>query len=749
MIQEQNPLQQQQQQIQTIPEAYEQVEFINSSDQAVCITGLEALNYTNSSIMPIVIRNSQPQQQQQQIKNLNPKKKIILITSPNTTVLRANNLNQAALTLSPSRQYQTIKTIQRARIIPRTTTTSAPFLPSVPSTTPTVKQNSPLKIVSIKTAHPETHSSINRLKNNSKEIGSLKSFLKPCKSNSQIKIQNRNQNQEQLSKTEKPTLATMAGIQLTGSMESLPAAMSGAMQNATATVEEINVPVFIDEYLQQTTSSAANSINNDNITSSTFAANTDNGNGNKAFNIDDCDLFENFEFDLNLISTDDYEVSSGATKKSEAALFNISAQQQQQQQADDMYNINGYSNASNIMNNNYSDDLQKLLEDIIKPEVEYEDGIQEQYHILPQSNTEELYSADEALLDADINIMDFGENAIDFTDANDDVELQELMNSQNNPLLSSSCLTSSQSLIIADLSRAIATAVPEVPELTSDVVINEEIPNNAIKTEPISMSVESNDYVDDSTDGVSYSCSTSGAIKRKSQQKNIQTASMREKRRKLHLDTSMTTAYSDCNTLTTPGVIELIDKMGADNKHNIMNFNKNTQDIVTELLSVSNSSFAESFPRTPFTFTGFDESEEEISPSTPQSCYSSSYSTIYKNTKTSPNSPALSTISNATRTTSATKSKRGRPPKPHSDKPDPSLLLNCTESERKRLEDRAKNNEASRLSRLKNKQREDEEIEIEGRLQAGNDELNRIFRQLLKDEKKLKRALEAFLMHQR
>ncbi|XP_064549371.1 uncharacterized protein Xrp1 [Drosophila montana] len=87
------------------------------------------------------------------------------------------------------------------------------------------------------------------------------------------------------------TLASMAGIQLTGADMQSHRDMSGAMP--TATVEEIDVPVFIDEYLE-----------NIEATSSTSSSNKSEEIGKEICT--ETDIFD-FDFDINLIAEDHIE----------------------------------------------------------------------------------------------------------------------------------------------------------------------------------------------------------------------------------------------------------------------------------------------------------------------------------------------------------------------------------------------------------------------------------------------------------
>lgn len=128
---------------------------------------------------------------------------------------------------------------------------------------------------------------------------------------------------------------------------------------------------------------------------------------------------------------------------------------------------------------------------------------------------------------------------------------------------------------------------------------------------------------------------------------------------------------------------------------------------------------------------------EEDLPPTPHSYTSTS---TYTNEYT-PSSPAPSNIS-TNQQMNSNKKKRGRPAKTRSDQPDPSKLLKMPEAERKKLMDRAKNNEASRVSRRKNKLREEREIRLENELYEANILGHAELEKLNKIKDKLKRALK-------
>ncbi|XP_055850414.1 ras guanine nucleotide exchange factor B [Episyrphus balteatus] len=113
----------------------------------------------------------------------------------------------------------------------------------------------------------------------------------------------------------------------------------------------------------------------------------------------------------------------------------------------------------------------------------------------------------------------------------------------------------------------------------------------------------------------------------------------------------------------------------------------------------------------------------------------SSSSTVYS---TNPNSPAVSQYGSAN---GFKRKPRGRPPKQHSDLPNPEILRNLPESERKRIEDRCKNNEASRQSRQKNKEKQMILLAEEEHEEQRNAELKNKMRHLEKQHQRLKNIL--------
>lgn len=141
-------------------------------------------------------------------------------------------------------------------------------------------------------------------------------------------------------------------------------------------------------------------------------------------------------------------------------------------------------------------------------------------------------------------------------------------------------------------------------------------------------------------------------------------------------------------------------------------------------------------------------------PGTPNSFYSISTSTSHAPSCqtefagfiTAPVSPAVSSTSTSafsatTSINSNTKRKRGRPAKEHADGPDPELMSKMTEEEAKVYRDRLKNNEASRVSRQKTRQREEEEKREEEDLQFTNNQLKCELHRLQHQVKRCKKYL--------
>lgn len=137
-----------------------------------------------------------------------------------------------------------------------------------------------------------------------------------------------------------------------------------------------------------------------------------------------------------------------------------------------------------------------------------------------------------------------------------------------------------------------------------------------------------------------------------------------------------------------------------------------------------------------------DYSNDISEPNTPYSVNSNSDQTNFSGViSRGPNSPTSSIATTSTSAaTTTTRRGRGRPAKLHSDMPDISQIAHLPESEQKKVFERAKNNEASRKSRLKNKERdiaiEREERELEQRYE----QLNLEYQDHKRKEKKLRLA---------
>lgn len=136
-----------------------------------------------------------------------------------------------------------------------------------------------------------------------------------------------------------------------------------------------------------------------------------------------------------------------------------------------------------------------------------------------------------------------------------------------------------------------------------------------------------------------------------------------------------------------------------------------------------------------------DDTTNDFSPpNTPYSINSISNQTSFMNT--APNSPASSIATTSNTSTTTTKRGRGRPAKAHSDIPDRSQIQHLSESEQKKVLERAKNNEASRKSRLKHKERDNALEREETELKTRHEELQKELQEWKKMEKKLKTAMK-------
>ncbi|XP_039954178.1 bromodomain-containing protein DDB_G0270170 [Bactrocera tryoni] len=510
----------------------------------------------------------------------------------------------------------------------------------------------------------------------------------------------------------------MAGIQLTGADEHMsPAFMSGA--TPTATVEEINVPVFIDEYLQQpaaTHTEAATNINNysqissnssNSSSSSNICHSISSGNGSNANNnIINGNGFVDFEFDIDMfLDGSDAETynnnhsnnnnknnNSSTTSMSNNTLNNNGIDMAD---IDDTFLscINNTNNNNYIINNNSNANNNQWQQPI---NIKYENS----------ENLSEFDLSNDLLLSTDIStaIDDFmpeffecSEQAINING----LDFGNLLNNSQDPMLpcTSSTPSNSQQLSV----NRLEPIVPKIEE-------HDEVP-----CDDDNMLVEIED-MDIATPIIIPSLSSLPS----------NSSRMQQKRLKLHLPSAHI-----ADPLSTPtvlgGIVDLqVEQMAIGST----NYGETTIDDIVEVLQDPSSH--------PLIYN------EEDLPPTPRSYTSTStYTNEYM-----PSSPSPSNIS-SNQQMNSNKKKRGRPAKDRSDQPDPSKLLKMSEAERKKLMDRAKNNEASRVSRRKNKLREEREIRLENELLEANNLRQAELMKLNKIKDKLKRALKRGLSNTR
>uniref|UniRef100_T1PDY9 Basic region leucine zipper n=1 Tax=Musca domestica TaxID=7370 RepID=T1PDY9_MUSDO len=621
------------------------------------------------------------------------------------------------------------------------------------------------------------------------------------------------------------TLASMAGIELTGADMLSPTAadMSGAMP-PTATVEEINVPVFIDEYLQEAAISTLSATSGTSVTTQNININNNNNNhhnnnGNncnnskEAVSIDEINqqtgfgvetFDENFEFDIELL-TETTSKDQDKEKLLEQAYQQPTQQQQQQQQtplnlllttSGGVNHINNFeknqegvdveeqqkqqlqsildeilfgnspscSNNNNITitnNNNNSNTIPMAVNNLADicnnhNNMYDENGI---FDLAP--NSQNLNNDD---LDLDILNPSF-ENAVDIHDIkNEDfpyimdcngAENSESICNLDDPMFCGSLVMSSQSSqltrthsSVAELSQEIMNAEPHIsPNLIhySNEYLLLDTPATSTS---MAAAAEANDgsnsqqivcmdsFVDDSTSFYNDDLAImteENPLKRSQSPQTLK--HMQEKRAKLRLDTKRRAVEE--GVLDTPGVVRLIDEQLSLPLKPAPE--ETTEDIFNSLIACSPHESSDSILTFKSEAIDMDYNSNDITPPyTPYSVNSSNsnqtnFSGIINQQPYSP-APSVAT------TCATTKRGRGRPAKIHSDVPDPSQLAHLPESEQKKVLERAKNNEASRKSRLKNKERE-EAIEREERdLIQHNIYLNTEWQKLLRLEKKLRRA---------
>ncbi|XP_032593462.1 uncharacterized protein LOC6563635 [Drosophila grimshawi] len=214
---------------------------------------------------------------------------IVINTLPNPRIILIKVPTQNSSNTDNSKSDRTEPSAPRTRLI------RIPFLPGSVPATASVKRALPTASSSVNFTTSATASRI--VKDAIKSTGTIYP-QEQCSNSSNSQLNRVNQNDPtttsttvtqtvQVSSTPQ-TLASMAGIQLTGADMQSPQDMSGAMP--TATVEEIDVPVFIDEYLQNIEASLSTSSNNKSEEIGTEI-------------LTETDKFD-FDFDINLIAED-------------------------------------------------------------------------------------------------------------------------------------------------------------------------------------------------------------------------------------------------------------------------------------------------------------------------------------------------------------------------------------------------------------------------------------------------------------
>ncbi|XP_067623840.1 putative uncharacterized protein DDB_G0282129 [Eurosta solidaginis] len=624
-------------------------------------------------------------------------------------------------------QTQNLKVTQTTPVVNTTAEKDTVFYTTVLDTTTDQNQNSEIVILN-------SEESANTTLNN---------YTKLCVPPQQQQQLLHSSVQFSQSQTPNKTLATMAGIQLTGADEHVsPSSMSGA--TPTATVEEINVPVFIDEYLQQpagtttaattnttysfSSSSSSNSQNCRQSNSSSGNGSNANNNNSNTINGNGFEDEEDFDFDMEMFAgSSDVQVFEDNNTMINNIIYNK--------------NNNSNNNGTNIaltnndtfddscFNNNNRNNIQIHNTNAIKNEIS--DDLSQQYRILwDQLNMEDWLSSQDfpTNMETGPDLPDISENAVNFNNISikefDDI----LINSQN-PMLSCANMCSSYNNSNNNHSNSVSNS----QQMQLELIAN---------SEPFVPKIEDHDDIFcDNNDSIfviaapepverptttmaAASVTAAAPIIPPTTTAHNNRTRLQQKRLKLLLPSAPV-----ADSLSTPtvlgGIVDLQDeKMSIESStylgHTIANIEESLKDETSR-----------------FTYT------DEDSPSTPRSCYSSFTTCTNEYMSTNPYSPVPSNFSSTQQTQSnnTSKKRRGRPAKEHSDQPDPAKLKNMPDSDRKRLLDRAKNNEASRVSRRKNKEREEQEKETERRLIQRNLALRARRNDLVKLEKKFKRAL--------
>ncbi|KAH8360029.1 hypothetical protein KR093_010231 [Drosophila rubida] len=270
------------------------------TEQTATTTNLPRSTTTlTSTTIPIVI-------------NTHPNPRIILIKVPNRSSSSSSNNNQNQSNNNNSASSRTELTAPRTRLI------RIPFLPGSVPTPSSVNRALPTANSLVNSTTSATASRIaTQTLPATGTIFPPERYSNSCESLiNQVAIDPKvgpptvaTTVKQTVQVSSKPqTLATMAGIHLTGADMQSHQDMSGAMP--TATVEEIDVPVFIDEYLQ-----------NIEASSSTCCSSKTEENGKEICS--ETDIFD-FDFDINLIAEDLIEQKEMNPCSQDMDIINIS-----------------------------------------------------------------------------------------------------------------------------------------------------------------------------------------------------------------------------------------------------------------------------------------------------------------------------------------------------------------------------------------------------------------------------------------
>uniref|UniRef100_D3TLY2 Putative basic-leucine zipper transcription factor n=1 Tax=Glossina morsitans morsitans TaxID=37546 RepID=D3TLY2_GLOMM len=594
------------------------------------------------------------------------------------------------------------------------------------------------------------------------------------------------------SENRKPsTLTSMAEIELTNAdvkMSHSHAEMSGAMP-PTATVEEIDVPVFIDEYIRKTSSvDTIQSTIGDNF--NIFNNNTNNSynNTNQNINIinEPCnvkgnvrntsEIFENFDFDIGLLSEEhqhqqqqqqqpQQQQQQGSNEKSivlnreqqssehcmkkEEDLLNellfvsdIGSNDRVISNKNNNINILQFDNDNNNNNNNKSNNNNSYSSTTVNTAINNNSNNQSKMEAniifgddVSDYGTESLFKIlpssqyDETVLMDELReenmFNEITEPPIVVMN-NDELSLSQcFLNSQPNDILFTNHFTS------VEQHKHLKDEISKAEPLTFDYDL---LPDDV----PMEMAP---DYLNNSTEcfvnclneneTIEPTASTTCRTPTKRTSTEIQSTAIGEQppKRKLFLDikkVSNSENNTAAATLDTPSVIEYITQDFSE----ATVINVQSVDTIKKQLEDSCSGFSE-----------LSDNTEDYLPPTPCSSFSATNQSAFTDDS---NSPCSSKAQNQQYPSDSvsTKRRRGRPAKMHSDMPDESKLNGMSKSERQKMLDRYKNNEASRKSRLKNKDRELRLIEEEKELQIKYNELERILETQRKLESKLTKALK-------